>query len=313
MTENFVSSEVRTPAGRVREALFEIESALPRLRGTGRQALELLHLFDRVADALTELEEGGVDVRAERARFEGVQQRLRRKGAIFLAEAGAALQSERAQVGPDRERWWWFLDETLAQERRQRGRRALAWALAAALVLLTAWLAYDRFLAPPPEIDRAAEGEALVARGDLRAALAEFEASATLAPGDPDYLIWLGVLRFELGDLDEAENAFETARALCETDYDFLLKRAQDFFRVGNLEEASADVEQAILERPDAAGGYVLRASIAEERGDCASALADLERAMGLASAADDAWLEGEIRVRRAMLAQSCQPSTPTP
>jgi tetratricopeptide (TPR) repeat protein len=319
MGKFFVPSTARTPADRVREALGQAELLGSRLRGAGPQVLELLHLLDQGADALAELEAAGMDVRAERVRFETVQRQLRRRQGLFLAEASVAFQEERAAVQPDRARWWWFLDEALSQQRVRRLRRWLLGILVAALLLSGAWWAYDRFIAPPPHVRQAYQlsvsGETLAGEGDLRAALAEFEAAAALTPEDPEPWIWQGVIRFELDELDDAQVAFETARSLYETDFDFLLARGRAYLRVGDVDAASADIEQAILENPDSGHGYILRSGIAMERGDYAAAVADLEQAAELAQAAGDAQLEAVARAQRAMVIQlqMVQQATPSP
>jgi tetratricopeptide (TPR) repeat protein len=307
------ASKVRTPAEHVREMLLEAERIMSSLRGTGPRALELLHLLDQVADTLAALEIAGTDMRAERARFKAVLKKLHRNQGRFLAEAGAAFQGERAATQPDQARWWWFLDETLLQERRGRLRRMLIWALVVAAVFAVIWLSYDRFLAPPPGMYRASSGASLAAQGDLRAALVEFEAAIALDPNEAEYWLWLGVIHFELGEADDAEAAFENARVLYGVDFDFLVGRGLLFLRVGDLAEASADVERAISANPELAKGYFLRASIAGEQGDCAAAIADFERAADLAHAAGETWLEGEARVSMATLMQSCQQSTSVP
>ena len=76
MAKHFVPSTAHTPADRVRQSLDEAEIRVSRLRRAGPQVLGLLHLLDRADDALSELEAAGVDVRAERVRFETVQRQL---------------------------------------------------------------------------------------------------------------------------------------------------------------------------------------------------------------------------------------------
>ena len=100
MAKHFALSQVRTPASRARETLSEAERLMASLRGAGSQALELPHLYDQIIEVLAALEASGADVRAERARFEAVQQELRRSQACLLAEAGAAFREERAAPTP---------------------------------------------------------------------------------------------------------------------------------------------------------------------------------------------------------------------
>ena len=308
MAKSFVPSTAHTPADRVREALDEAEIWVSRVRGAGPRVLGLLHLLDQSGDALAELEASGVDVRAERVRFETVQRQLGNQMRRFVAEAGKSLQQERAAGQPDQARWWWFLDEAVARQRVRRLRRWLIGIAAAALLLAAAALAYDRFLAPPPEVREAfqlgVQGEALVEEGDLRAALKEFGAAITLTPDDPDPWIWLGVIHTQLGELEDAQAAFEKARSLYDSDLDFLLERGLAYVRVRDLAAASADAEQAISEYPDLGYPYYLRASIETEAGDYAAAVADLEQAAELAQANGNTQLEATARVQRAMVIQ---------
>ena len=72
MGKHFVPFTMLTPVDHLRESLGEVEQSVASLRGTGPKVLALLYLLDRIADLVTELEAAGVDVRAERVRFETV-------------------------------------------------------------------------------------------------------------------------------------------------------------------------------------------------------------------------------------------------
>ena len=308
MAKSFVPSTAHTPADRVRKALDEAEVGVSRVRGAGPRVLKLLHLLDQADDALAELEASDVDVRAERVRFETVERQLGNQMRRFVAEAGKSLHEERAAVRPDQARWWWFLDEAVARQRARRLRRWLIGITAAALLVAAAALAYDRFLAPPPEVREAfqlgVQGEALVEEGDLRAALKEFGAAIALTPDDPDPWIWLGVIHTQLGELEDAQAAFEKARSLYDSDLDFLLQRGLAYVRVRDLDAASADAERAIREYPDLGYPYYLRASIGTAAGDYAAAVTDLEQAAELAQANGNTQLEATARTQRAMVIQ---------
>lgn len=308
MGKFFIPPTIHTPADRIRASLDGAERRVTNLRGTGSQALELLHLLDRTAQELAELEAAGVDVRSERVRFETVQRQLCRQQRRFVAAAGVALREERVSVQPDQTRWWWFLDEAVARQRRRQLRRRLVGGLVATVLLLVAYLAYDRFIAPPPHVRQAfrhsASGESLVEEGDLPAALAEFEAAAALTPDDPDPWLWQGVIHFELNELDDAQVAFDTARDLYGTDTSFLLARGVAYLHVGDPAAASADAEQALIKSPHSGWGYYLRASVAVQQGDYESAIADLERAETLARVVEDVQLEAHARTQRAHVIQ---------
>ncbi|MCP4538232.1 MAG: tetratricopeptide repeat protein [Chloroflexi bacterium] len=318
MGKYFVPSTPLTPVDRLRESLAEAEKLVISLRGAGTQVLALLHLLDQVTDLVAEFEMTGADVRAECARLETVRQQLCRRQTHFLTEAGSALQEERAVAQPDHDRWWWFLDEAVAQQRQDRLRRTLTWGLVSVFLCIVAWLVYDRFVAPPIPVRQAlrysAAGEDLIGLGDWRAALTEFEAAATVTPDDPDIWVWLGVIYAKLDELDKAQEAFDTARVLHGTEMDFLLNRSQVYLNVGDLDAAKVDLEQVIAFSPQSGTAYYLRGTVFAEQGEYAVAVDDLERAAELAQEAGDSQLEATARVQRAMVMQTWmgQLSTPT-
>jgi tetratricopeptide (TPR) repeat protein len=311
-----------TPADSLRDLLGEAERLGVNLRGAGPRVVQLAHLLDQTADLLAEMEAAGVDLRAERGRCETVYRQLRRQKGRFLAEAGKTFQEERAAIAPDRARWWWFLDEELALERRKRLRRVLLWGGVLIVGCVISWLVYDRFIAPPPEVQQAyrysTTGEGLVEEGDLEAALAEFEAAIALTPDDPTLWLWKGVIHSQLDQMEQAEEAFLTARSLYGEGTGFLQDRSMIYLRIGEVDAAVADVEQIIAQEPQSGVGYYLRANVGTAREDYAAAVDDLDQAAELAQAAGDTQLEATARVQRAMLlqmwtAQVSQLPTPTP
>lgn len=310
MGKLFVPQQFHTPAARIREALDQAEHIVSNLRGIGDdQALELLHLLDQVVEGIAELEEGGADLRAERTRLETIQQQLRHQKGRFLSEVGSQLQKEREAVQPNRSRWWWFLDEAAVEQRKRRLRQVLIGAAAVVAFLLTAWLAYDQFIAPPPSVRRALRhkenGIAQIERGKLPAALDEFETAIELNPDAPELWIWKGVLHAQLNEPSEAKAAFDKAELLYENKKSFLLNRGKAYLRVGDLEASHSDAEQVITEYPESAWGYYLRAGIALTQEDYETALADLEKTAELARAAGDLQLEVQARSKRAVLLKS--------
>lgn len=317
MGKLFVPSKVRTPADEIRRELDRAEHIVSNLRGAGSDALELLHLLDEVAGGLIELEEGGVDVRAERTRLEMVQSQLRRRKGQFLSEVDGALREEREEVQPNRARWWWFLDEIAARQRRRRLRRAVLAVVGAVVLLAAGWLAYDRFIAPPRSVRQAFRhketGKSLLDQGELSAALDEFDAATALTPDDPEAWVWKGVLKTQLNEPDEARTAFDRARPLYEAEASFLLDRGSAYLRAGDLGAAQADADQVIAEDPESGWGYYLRAGVKTARGEFSAAVDDLRRAAELARAAGDAKLEAYARTKLAPLLESVQSQTPTP
>jgi Flp pilus assembly protein TadD len=300
----YVPSKTRTPVDRVRELLSQAETEVSSLRGAGREALQLLHEFDQIEEHLNQLEQRNADVRVERTNFETVQRQLHDRKRRFLREAGEVLQEERERAEPARSRWWWYLDEVAARQRRRTLLRMGGGAAAVLALLAVVWLAYKRFLAPPPEVGLAFRqmeaGREQVTNGDLGGAIAAFEEATELTPDDPEPWLWKGVVHDQLDEADEAREAFDAARRLYGTPFDFTLNRGRVYLQAGDVEQAQTDVETAIELNPDSGWSYYLRAGIAVRNGKFGAALADLDRAATLAHENGDAQLEALASTQRA-------------
>lgn len=308
MAQWVVPPKPHTRLDQVRATLDEIESRLPNLRGTGPKALELLTLLDQVAEALDRLEKAGADVRAERGRLDSAWQALQRRAPAFLKEVGTSLQDRRRREGVADRRPWWFLDHMYAQRQRQSLLRKGLFALLGGLLLLLAWLGYEQFLAPPPEVRQALRhadrGQAWAERGDWERALAEFEAAAALTSDDPEMWLWVGVLRQRLGDTVGAEEAFQRAQVQGLEEREFRFQRGILLLQIGDLDAALADAESAIELAPDWGYGYYLRGAVRAMRGEVEDALSDYQQAADLAHAAEDDQLEAMARAQMALLLQ---------
>jgi tetratricopeptide (TPR) repeat protein len=320
MGKYYVPFVARTPADRVREALDGAEDRVISFRGRGPQALELLHLMDQAARGLAELEEAGVDVRAELTRFETIQRQLQRRKRQFLSAAGAAFREERDRVQPDRDRWWWYVEELVAEERAQRLRQIATWGAVGIVVLAVLWVLYDRFVRPPANVreayQRSGNGQFLVEPGedqDFDAALVEFRAAAESDPIDPEYWVWIGVVQMQLGDETGAQESFDRADSLYADGLQLLIQRAQAYSRVGDLDRASADADNAVTTYPEEGWAYAVRANVAVARADYTAAIADLEAAADLGAQAGDTQLEAFARTQRGMVIQMQASQLPTP
>jgi tetratricopeptide (TPR) repeat protein len=313
----YVPPKTHTPADRVRQLLSQAENTAASLRGAGSKAIQLLHVLDQIEDDLNQLERRNVDVRVERTNFEAIQRQLRDHKRRLLREAGAALREEIKQIEPARSRWWWYVDEAAAKERRRKLLRMGAGGAAVLALLAAAWLAYERFLAPPPEVAQAFRqmevGRTQVEEQDLPGALAAFEAATALTPSDPEPWLWKGVVHDRLDEADEAQDAFEAAHHLYDTRFDFILNRGRVYLQTGDLEQAQADVNKAMELKPDSGWSYYLRAGIAARNGDPDTALADLDRAARLAEENRDAQLQALASTQRAGVMKLLPTAAETP
>jgi tetratricopeptide (TPR) repeat protein len=312
-----VPPKALTQLDRVRAALDEAEKGLINLRGAGPQKLHLLDLFDQIARDLEKLDLRNVDVRVERSRFEMIQGQLQRRRRSFLNEVSDALEPAREQVKPAHSRWWWYLDEAVAKQRRRRLLQVGALTTAVVALLLLAWLAYQRFLAPPPSVGQAfrriEDGRRLVTEGDVREALQDFAVAADLTPQNPEPWLWQGVLYESLDEPDRAQDAFEVAQSLYDTAADFYLDRGRIYLEAGQSEKAETDTNRAIAENPEFGWSYYIRAGVHVRQGDYDRALADLDRSADLAQESGDRQLEALARAQQAQVVRMAPMLDPTP
>jgi tetratricopeptide (TPR) repeat protein len=294
-------ASARTLADALRDDLERCEEWVVQV-GAGTDGLALLRLLDQVADELERLEGRGVDLRAERGRWEGVLAQLDRRRKALVKQVGAAMAAQR----PPGARWWWRLDERVAADRQRRLKRVVAGTLMGVGLLALAFLFYERVLAPPPHIRQANarffEGEQLIAEGELAQAIEQFEAATALDPGRTEAYMWLGVLYQATGDAEQAAAAFERAQTLLKDDQAlFLFQRGMFYLVLDDTDAAYKDALAAIEAAPDWPEGYFLLGNVAELSGDLELAVASLRQADTLAEAAGDAELQVTIRMRLAM------------
>ena len=99
---------VSTPSEKVRQMLGQLESHIGKLDHDSREeALKIPGLFDSTYVALNRLQQEGVSLPAEEARFQTVSAQFEKKGSLFLHKIGGAhvLEAMRQQAQPDSDRW----------------------------------------------------------------------------------------------------------------------------------------------------------------------------------------------------------------
>jgi Flp pilus assembly protein TadD len=286
------------------ESRKQSEAADKTPHNNGYDRLQLLCLLDHVADELEHLEQQGVDLRAERTRFESALSQLSHRQRVLVKQVG----SEMAHQRPQDARWWWYLDEKVAADRRRVIKRAVAAVIFGLSLLMALYFLYDRVLAPPPHVRQAAtdvfKGEKAAVEGDLTQAVAQFEAAATQVPDDATAQLWLGVLYQDMGRTDEATCAFERAQETLGSGPEFLLQRGLLYLMLNDFDAAGNDALAAIELDPERPEGYFLQGSVAEAIGDLELALASFRRASELAESTGDPELYVIARLRMGAVMQ---------
>ena len=300
-------------AEELRGVLRLVELALANVRGIGPQAtLEMLRRFDAIEEAIPRLEaEYGVDLKPERTRLETAENMLRSRASMVVREAGPEnIAAARDEVRPSGDEWWWFLDRLVAERRRETIRR---WSMRGAIalgVLLLVGVAYQLFLAPPKAQQAASEhisnGELDIQRGDLQAALTEYEAALQINPNDVENQLYVAALLQQLGRTDEAAPHFATAQRLSPSAADYHASLSLVYYKMAvsgantvNLAEAEANA--AVKADDKSAMAHFALASVYELQGKVPEAIQEFETASNLSK---DPRLTVLARMRMGMLMQ---------
>lgn len=301
----------QTPAEKVRDTLSRIENRIGQFAySNDEELLALLPLLDELFEQISLLQDRGVAIPAEWARFEGLASRLKRHAKEFLKKVGGtqALVDARENRNPPETHWWWFLDVYVADQRRAYTRRNLRRAAVAMVFLLVLAGIYMQFFAPPKEVRLSLryeqEAEAAYMSDDYAMALDAVEEALVYRPEWVDLHVFAGILEDLLGRPDQAELRFATARSLAESEEAFLMNRAQRYLSLELPELALQDAEAILADNDVSAYGYYVKGNALGSLQEWDAADAAYAEAEALAKASDDVELEAMARTQRAYLTQ---------
>ncbi len=320
-----IPTTIVLPADELRHLLTAAGNRSVNLRGLGPEAAcELLEWCDRIAALFPDLEAEGIDLQAERVRWQEVQAALRRHAADLLAElkplGGLTAVRSRRPVSPAAEAWWWWLDRERRRRLRRQWLRVTAIFLALVALLLGAYWLFNWLFPVDPTVATVyrykLEGQTAIAAGDLPTALAAFEAAAAAAPDDLESQAWLTALYDVLGREQEASvrrerlqrAATDPVQAAAVND-----DLAAAYLALGQPAQALALVQDVLAADPDRIATLLLAGSVYESLGRIDEAIATYERAAAAATAQNKPEQVAIARIRLAQLLQARPFFTPTP
>lgn len=292
--------------------LDQLEARLGKLEAqTGRQAQDILHDLDAIQARFAALKEQEHLLRVERDQFEYLQNRLKKNSALVLRDLGGAarLQSMRAGLAAGPERWWWFLDEELAGQRRSRLKQLARLTAGGLLLLAVLVIVYRLFLAPDPAVTAAnrLQNEAYqqMLAGSPLEALQSIDQAIAKQPGDPNLFLFKGILLEKLERRQEATAAYARAEQILGSREDLLASRSILNLQLDDPEAALADAHEVIAINPQSAAGHYYAGTALEALGKTPEALELYDQAFKLADEQGLTQLAATIKVASAMLHQS--------
>ncbi len=317
-------SSAETPASHLRNVLKELENSLGRIHRSNSTDLQNLPvLFDQAAHLLDALEESGANIAPEYARFDTVCAKYQNKSSKIIKAIGGrgALEMVRKPHNPEKDQWWWFIDEYIDEQYRVRQKKMIRSLLITIGIFGVLTLIYILFLAPDKETrDRFMyqnAAEQALAQGTPEKALEFVEQALVISPEDEHLLILYGVASKLTDRMERAETSFTKALDIIGDKVDFLASRSQVYLAAGMPELALNDADQALLLNPESAIASYQKGLATNALGDTRSALQALENAANYASEEGNVELEAIARIQMAYLSTTFNMPqlqlTPTP
>ena len=312
-----------SPADDLREKLSSLEESHLKIKSMdSAQALTLLRDLDGVASQFDQFETSGLDLRSERGRFGTVQGRLSKNVKPLLKAIGgpAVLKQHRPLAASPAEQWWWYIDEIVAGQQRRSLRRLMIGLVLVLLLLGGVALAFKTILAPSPEaiarLTAENSADTAIDEGNYRGALVFIEEGLAKVPGDPQLLIFKGVLHQVLGDKAKAERSFVQAQESLNNSINFYLMRAQLYLQLNQPEWAEHDAQAVLTLDKDVARAWFFLGRAFELQGKRDEALQAYETTGELAFEQGENEVYVMARVALARLSQlpdTPDDETPTP
>lgn len=312
-----VETQTTTAASALREQLERAERQLPSL--TPADLEDFLVRLDAIAALFEQFQQEGVDLRSESSRWHDLQQQvLSRAGKINrLAGQVGGLAALRTRH-PPATGVWWQLDAMIAEQRRRWLRKTALVVGVLALLLVAATFVYMRFLAPSHEtvllVNTTSSVEQLVMEERWPEALAKVEDALKTLPGEPELLIWAGILSERMGDVEGADQYLEQARSLIPDQVKYLVALGLHRMQAGDLDGAIEAVDALVKLDPNEPQAYFILGSVSEERNQVPEAIQHYEKAAALAEQLNKPELTVLAKMRLANLLQRMNfmlPETP--
>ena len=110
----------------IRALMNELDIRISRLEDiTPEEALEVLDMFDRVADKLESIQQLGTPLPSEYSQFESILSHFLSQGSKYVKKVGGKQELEALRLADihKEEYWWWRIDEVVAKDRMDRIKR----------------------------------------------------------------------------------------------------------------------------------------------------------------------------------------------
>ncbi len=306
-TEIQLKTQTHKPETRVESLRAIIKNLEKQISGLSEispdDALEIPRLFDEADDLLNDLQSRGTNLSSELSQVKTLFAQFNKVMRDFIRKIGGPqkMVKAREEMKPSEDRWWWFVDNSLAEDNKRKTIHLLRNFGLMVVLLLIAALVYNQFFAPDPAIQSSyghhQEAENALIEGDLQLALQEVQSAITYTPKEPDLFVLQGIILETLGQENEARVSYDTAHSLYEQPEHFYNQRTILYLMLDEPQLALEDCQKAIEINPDSAISYLYQGQAYEKLGDIENAIQNYEKADELARQTDNPQLQAFIRI----------------
>lgn len=269
----------------VRKWIEEYGKRVVNIKDQKGKEMEIIKLRDRIEEALSFYRERGAFIAPEETRLGNLDAELRKIAPLFVKMVGAkTLEQERVKRNPPKERFYWWIDQIVREEKRKRTKKTLTSVTVALAVLLVLYFLVFRL--PPAEkqyLDALYEAEQFIGAGKFEEALAKCEEALSIFQDRPTPYIMAGCISEKLGEAEKAQSYFQQAQKLYDTEAEFKLEKATWYFRVGMSEASKRTLGEILKEDPENVYALNLLGAIYEEENNIVEALKAYQKVLELA------------------------------
>ncbi|HSV86654.1 MAG TPA: hypothetical protein VLH85_08760, partial [Levilinea sp.] len=240
--------------------LDQIEARLGKIAaGSPDQGIPLLVELDEVYHRLDNYTGDPDSIKAEKTQFDYVQATIRANLGSLLRQVGGAtrLKAMRTQRKPAPERWWWRLDELVAQQQHRLIQRAGFTTAGILVVAVLLGVIYQAFLAPDAEtvarLRHQRQAETALMQGDIETALTEIDRALLYDPDNLELLLMQAIAQQLTGQDRTAAANFAHLETQFGSREEFLVQRALYYNQFARPDLALADAKAVLAINPNSA------------------------------------------------------------
>lgn len=299
----------------VRQWIESYVKRVANLRDEKGKGTDLLKLRDTIEEWLRFYESQGASVEPEWIRVRNFDALLEKNAALFLKIVGKKnLQEEREKVAPPEDRFFWWLDRKVTEERKKRLKRLgiTLGIIASALVMLYFFV----FRLPPDEeqyLTALTTAEQALQNKDWEKALTFSEKAIDLFPERPTPYVIATIAAKNLGREEQAKHFRERAQTLHKKEEDFLLEEAGWYFRSGDFDQAKTRIAQVLTKDPENLTALNLLGSIYEVEDNVIEAIKVYQLVLEIAERKNEITLIPVAKMKIGMLQLRLPLSIPLP